>query len=166
MKFFFIAILLSPFLLFSQMKENGIAPGLSAVFANEETGINLRAHYFPSHKMCFGIETNFFSKKLDLHRRVENMEITLNGHFIFRLNEHFGVYPLIGLGWKRAWIERDDTSSLDTGFRALCGGGIHGSFNNFAPYFEYIYGAGSVFESEGIFILGTFFTIPFNHENK
>lgn len=133
----------------AQMKENGVGPGASVVFGKEETGINLRFHYFPNHKSCFGIETNIFPK--EGHDLTENMEITLNGHLIFELSEHIGVYPLAGVGWKNLHDE--------SGFRALMGGGFHGKYGRFAPYTEYIYGAG--FESEGIFIVGTFYTIPF-----
>ena len=127
------------------MKESGVAPGLSSV-VGDHTGINLRFHYFPSHKMCFGLESNLFPQKD--HALSEGMEVTFNGHFIFELSHHWGVYPLVGAGWKNLKHE--------SGFRALTGGGFHGMYGRFAPYFEYIYSSG--FEPEGIVIIGTFFT--------
>ncbi len=127
------------------MKESGVAPGISTV-VGDHTGVNLRFHYFPSHKMCFGLESNLFPQ--NDHALSEGMEVTFNGHFIFELSHHWGVYPLVGAGWKNLKHE--------SGFRALTGGGFHGMYGRFAPYFEYIYSSG--FEPEGIVIIGTFFT--------
>ena len=152
MKNAFLFLMLFPTLVFSQMRENGVGPGASIVVAEEEVGVNLRFHYFPNHKMCFGLETNIFPQKGE--GLSEGLELTLNGHYIIELSEHWGVYPIGGVGWKK--------HDHESGFRALIGGGFHGTYGRFAPYIEYIYGAG--FESEGIFILGTFFTIPFNKE--
>ena len=152
MRFICVLLTLFPMVLCAQMKERGVGPGASLVVGEEEVGLNLRFHYFPSHKMCFGLETNIFPQEgEDLS---EGLELTLNGHYIFELSEHWGVYPIGCLGWKKHHDE--------SGFRALMGGGFHGSYGRLAPYIEYIYGAG--FESEGIFIVGTFFTIPFNKE--
>ncbi len=145
MKRLLFCILLAPLLVFAQMKESGVAPGASVV-TGAHTGINLRFHYFPNHKMCFGLESNLFPKSG--HSLKEGMEITLNGHFIFEMSQHWGVYPLVGAGWKN--LEHE------SGFRALTGGGLHGNYGRFAPYVEYIYSSG--FESEGIVIIGTFFT--------
>ena len=154
MRAYLLTLLLTPVLLFAQMKEdeNGVAPGASIVLGEKETGVNLRFHYFPSHEMCVGLETNFFPE--EGHSISENMEVTLNGHYIIGLNRHWGVYPIGGVGWKR--VEEE------SGWRALMGGGFHGSYGRFAPYIEYIYGAG--FEDEGIFIIGTFFTVKFGKE--
>ena len=154
MKLISLIIILFPFMLFAQMKEDGVGPGASVVVGEGEVGFNLRFHYFPSHKMCFGLESNIFPQKGEALS--EGMELTLNGHYIMELSEHWGIYPIGGVGWKK--------HKEESGFRALMGGGFHGSYGRFAPYIEYIYGAG--FESEGIFILGTFFTIPFNQEKE
>ncbi|MFT6868074.1 MAG: hypothetical protein ACJA08_002924 [Cyclobacteriaceae bacterium] len=148
---FFLAYIIPIFLDAQKNEGSGIAPGLSAVLA-EETGFNIRLHYFPSHKMCFGVETNFFPKtEMDLKN---DMEITFNGHFIFELGEHWGIYPLVGAGWKK--------TKEDSGWRALTGGGFHGKYGIFQPYIEYIYNTG--FKSEGAFIIGTFLTLEFKKE--
>lgn len=144
-------MLLFPLLLSAQMKENGVAPGASVVLG-EHTGVNLRLHYFPNHKMCFGLESNLFPKSG--HSLSEGMEVTFNGHFIFEVSEHLGVYPLVGAGWKN--LEHE------SGFRALTGGGLHGKYGRLAPYVEYIYSSG--FEPEGIVIIGTFFTFELGKE--
>lgn len=133
------------------MKESGVAPGLSSV-VGPHTGVNIRFHYFPSHKMCFGLESNLFPKQN--YSLSEGMEVTFNGHFIFELSHHWGVYPLVGVGWKN--LEQE------SGFRSLTGGGFHGMYGRFAPYLEYIYSSG--FESEGIIIIGTFFTFELSKE--
>lgn len=151
MKPLLFGILFTPCILFSQMKESGVAPGASVV-TGHHTGVNLRFHYFPSHKMCFGLETNLFPKSD--HSISEGMEVTLNGHFIFELSHHWGVYPLVGAGWKNLKDE--------SGFRALTGGGFHGTYGRFAPYVEYIYSSG--FNSEGIVIVGTFLTFKLGKE--
>ncbi|MEP1032182.1 hypothetical protein [Ekhidna sp.] len=152
MKYLLFCAIFLPFLLSAQMKESGVAPGASVVMG-EHTGVNLRFHYFPSHKMCFGLESNLFPKSG--HSVSEGMELTLNGHFILEVSEHWGVYPLVGAGWKN--LEHE------SGFRALTGGGLHGNYGRLAPYVEYIYSSG--FEPEGIFIIGTFFTFALGEEH-
>ena len=152
MRLLLLTLIFLPLVLCAQMKENGVGPGASLVVGEEEVGFNLRFHYFPSHKMCVGLETNIFPQRGE--ELSEGMEVTLNGHYIIELSEHWGIYPIGGVGWKK--------HEEESGLRALMGGGFHGTYGRFAPYIEYIYGAG--FESEGIFIVGTFFTIPFNKE--
>lgn len=151
MKQLLITLLFVPSVLIGQMKESGVAPGASVVLG-EHTGVNLRFHYFPSHKMCFGLESNLFPKSGQ--SLSEGMELTLNGHFIFEMSEHWGFYPLVGAGWKN--LEHE------SGFRALTGAGLHGNYGRLAPYAEYIYSSG--FEPEGIFIIGTFYTIKLGKE--
>ena len=147
-----ILLLFVPCALMAQKENSGVAPGASFAYA-EEAGINLRFHYFPSHKVCFGIETNIFPKSGE--SLSHNQEITLNGHYIFPFSEHWGVYPIGGVGWKK--------HEEESGFRALTGLGLHGTFDQVQPYVEYIYGSG--FQSEGILIVGTFITIQFGkHE--
>ncbi len=58
----------------------------------------------------------------------------------------------MGVGYEE--IKKE--GKFEGGWRALIGGGLHKNIGRFAPYAEYIYGAG--FESQGIFIVGTFYT--------
>lgn len=150
MKFRRPGILIFPMLLFSQMNEDGVGYGAGTVVGKEEVDFNLRFHYFPGHIVGFGLQTNISPKKSE--KLSEGVE--LNGHYIFKLSEHWGMFPIGGVGWNKPINE--------SGLSALMGGGFHGSYRRFAPSIEYIYGAG--FKSEGIFIPDTFFTIPFIKE--
>jgi len=144
-----IAILFSPLLILGQMKEGWIAPGASLVVGHTgNLGLNLRTHYIPNERMCIGLETNLFPEDGKLFEK----EYTLNAHFFFEIEELISVYPLLGLGYE----EIKEEGEWEGGWRALIGGGLHKNIGRFAPYAEYIYGAG--FESQGIFIFGTFYT--------
>ena len=130
-------------------RTDGVAPGMAAVFG-PENGANIRFYYFANEIICFGPEVNFFPE--DGHSLGDNIELSFNGHYIFELVEHIGIYPIGGVSWK-------NTEKHGSGFRANMGLGLHGSYGRFAPYSEYIYSAG--FEDEGIFLIGTFFTFRF-----
>ena len=147
-----IIILLSvlmPMVLFGQMQEGWIAPGASLVVGHTgNLGLNLRTHYIPNERMCIGLETNLFPEGGELVER----EFTLNAHFFFEVEEVVSLYPLLGVGYEQIREENE----WDGGWRSLFGAGLHKNIGRFAPYAEYIYGAG--FESQGIFIVGTFYT--------
>ena len=138
-----------PMALFGQMQEGWIAPGASLVVGHTgNLGLNLRTHYIPNERMCIGLETNLFPEGGELVER----EFTLNAHFFFEVEEVVSLYPLLGVGYEQIREENE----WDGGWRALFGAGLHKNIERFAPYAEYIYGAG--FESQGIFIVGTFYT--------
>lgn len=144
-----LSVVLMPALLFGQMQEGWIAPGASLVVGHTgNLGLNLRTHYIPNERMCIGLETNLFPEGGELVER----EFTFNAHFFFEVAEVVSLYPLLGVGYEEIRHEGD----WDGGWRALFGGGLHKNIGRFAPYAEYIYGAG--FESQGIFIVGTFYT--------
>ena len=146
---FVIFMLLAPMLLKAQMEEGWIAPGASLVVGHTgNLGLNLRTHYIPNERMCIGLETNLFPEGGELVER----EFTLNAHFFFEVEEVVSIYPLLGAGYE----EIREEEKWDGGWRALVGGGLHKNIGRFAPYAEYIYGFG--FESQGIFIIGTFYT--------
>ena len=149
-----IAVVLLPCLLFGQEKEHAwIAPGASLVVGHTgNLGFNLRTHYIPNERWCIGLETNLFPE----HGELVEKEFTLNAHFFIELGEEFvSLYPLLGVGYEE--IKKEGEDSFEGGWRALFGAGFHKNVGRFAPYAEYIYGAG--FESQGIFIVGTFYTI-------
>lgn len=144
-----VLLFLSPSILIGQMRENRIAPGASLVVGKSGSlGVNLRIHYIPNDRMCIGLEANLFPEGGELVER----EFTLNAHYFFEVEELFSVYPLLGVGYEDIREENEK----DGGWRALFGGGVHKNIGRFAPYAEYIYAAG--FESQGIFIIGTFYT--------
>ena len=150
MKAISVIVLLLPCLLFGQMKEGWIAPGASLVVGHTgNLGFNLRTHYIPNERMCIGLETNLFPEEGTLVEK----EYTLNAHFFFEVEEVVSLYPLLGVGYEEI---KEEEGGFEGGWRALIGGGLHKNVGRFAPYAEYIYGAG--FESQGIFIIGTFFT--------
>jgi len=138
-----------PIWLFAQMEEGWIAPGASLVIGHTgNLGVNLRTHYIPNERMCIGLETNLFPEEGSLVEK----EFTLNAHFFFEVEEVVSIYPLLGVGYG----EIKEEGEWEGGWRALFGGGFHKNIGRFAPYAEYIYGAG--FESQGIVIVGTFYT--------
>ncbi len=144
-----ICLLLLPDLLYAQKKERWIAPGASLVIGHTNNlGVNLRTHYIPNERMCIRFETNLFPEEGALVER----EFTLNAHLFFEVEEVVSVYPLLGVGYEEIKEER----AWKGGWRALFGGGFHKEIGRFAPYAEYIYSAG--FESQGLLILGTFYT--------
>lgn len=144
-----IILALIPSVLFGQMEEGWIAPGASLVIGHTgNLGLNLRTHYIPNERMCIGFETNLFPESGELVEK----EFTLNAHFFFEVEEVVSLYPLLGVGYE----EIREEGEWEGGWRALIGGGLHKNIGRFAPYAEYIYGAG--FESQGIFIIGTFYT--------
>ena len=143
-----ILIALSPYVFFGQMREGWIAPGVSLVVGHTgNLGLNLRSHYIPNEQMCVGIETNLFPED----GRLVEKEFTLNIHYFIEVEEVVSFYPLLGAGYE----EIKEEGEWKDGWRVLIGGGLHKNIGRFAPYAEYIYGAG--FESQGIFIFGTFF---------
>lgn len=132
--------------------QNGVAPGIAAIFG-PENGINTRFYYFPNEHSCFGPEVNFFpSSDGEL---ADGLEIAINGHYIFEITHKLGMYPIAGAGWKRL-------DSKEDGWRANLGLGLHWSAGRFVPYSEYIYSLG--FEDEGVFLIGTFFTFGFHNQ--
>ena len=100
-------------------------------------------------KWCIGLETNLFPEDGSLVEK----EYTINAHYFVEVEHIVSFYPLLGVGYEE--IKREE--GWEAGWRALLGGGLHKNIGRFAPYAEYIYGAG--FESQGIFIVGTFYTI-------
>ncbi len=145
-----ICLLLLPGFQYAQKKESWIAPGASLVIGHAgNLGVNLRTHYIPNERMCIGFETNLFPEEGVLAEK----EFTLNAHFFFEVEEKVSIYPVLGVGYAEIKEEREWRG----GWRALLGGGFHKDIGRVAPYAEYIYGAG--FESQGILILGTFYTL-------
>jgi len=152
-----ISFTVLPSLLLGQMEEGWIAPGASLVVGHTgNLGLNLRMHYIPNERMCIGVETNLFPEGGELIER----EFTLNAHFFFEVEEVVSLYPLLGVGYE----EIREEGEWEGGWRALIGGGLHKNIGRFAPYAEYIYGAG--FESQGIFIVGTFFTFSIGKKEE
>ena len=150
-----IPVFFIPFILLSQMQEGWIAPGASLVVGHRgDLGLNLRTHYIPNERMCIGLETNLFPHEGELIER----ELTLNAHFFFEVEKVVSLYPLLGIGFE----EVKEEGEWNGGWRALFGAGLHKNIGRFAPYAEYTFGAG--FESQGIFIVGTFYT--FRLHNK
>lgn len=148
-RLFILSIFCIPFGLFGQMEEGWIAPGASLVVGHTgNLGLNLRTHYIPNERWCIGLETNLFPE----HGSLVEREYTLNAHYFIELEEVVSLYPLLGVGYE----EIKEGGEWEGGWRALVGGGFHKNIGRFAPYAEYIYGAG--FESQGIVIVGTFYT--------
>lgn len=157
MKQLLIGLLLVPILSFSQMQEGWIAPGASLVVGHTgNLGLNLRTHYIPNERWCIGFESNLFPEGGELIEK----EFTLNAHFFVEVEEFVSLYPLLGVGYEE--IKKEGENTFEGGWRALIGGGLHKNVGRFAPYAEYIYGAG--FESQGIFIVGTFYTFRLGKE--
>lgn len=155
MRRFIICLLFIPTLAFAQMEEGWIAPGASLVVGHTgNLGLNLRTHYIPNEKWCIGFETNLFPE----HGSLVEKEFTLNAHYFVEVEHVVSLYPLLGVGYE----EIKEEGVWEGGWRALIGGGLHKNVGRFAPYAEYIYGAG--FESQGIFIVGTFYTIKLGKE--
>lgn len=132
-----------------------------------EFGGHARAYYnLKNDKICFGPEFSQFSKKKitvgseEITARLR--EVNFNLHYIFELNETWGVYPLVGLNMSFVNEEITNISSGHTEthkaeeFGTNLGIGLHKNVNRWMIFGEF----DRLFSdlSQNSFLIGAFFT--------
>ena len=111
------------------VEEHGISVGIGIPysFELETVGINARAYYNLTEKICFGPEASYFKKD---DKTIKDVEFV--GHYIFE-TKWVGIYPLIGINYTQ---ETEHEHTIDA-FGVVYGAGTHRNFGNFTTFIEY-----------------------------
>lgn len=123
--------------------------GVGAVYGDDiqEPGMNVRATYFTHERICFGPEFTIFQSH-QVQKDGEDIELNLwevnfNGHYVFELTHHLGIFPLVGLNIsrEREEIESPDESLVlrETAWGVNLGFGAHYGVGRFLFFAEYDY---------------------------
>ena len=166
-----LAILLSLTALVSA-QDISIGGGLAYNGSQDVLGLNLRAYKNIGPKFCFGPEVILFApiKKTINQHEVEKriLEFNVNAHYVFELDHHFGVFPIIGFNYT---VEREKIFEANSEeferenhdfFGLNLGAGLHCPFQHFIPFLEYEYVLSEL--KEHIISIGLF--IPIGHASE
>lgn len=107
---------------------NSITIGSGALysFANEITGVNLKAYYNWNDYWCVGPEIALLSEG---DKTIK--EISLVAHYIFE-TKHFGVFPLMGV----KYTDEVELTESSFGYGIIYGVGIHRNFGRLGLFTE------------------------------
>jgi len=113
----------------------------------ENGGIHLRGYYnLKGEHICFGPEYSYFFSRTENINGTEVTkklsEVNFNIHYIFELDEKWGVYPLLGAN---VTFEKEEIELLngefieekETIYGANLGFGVHRSFGEWVVFAEY-----------------------------
>ena len=118
---------------------------------------NLRIYFFPNHKICFGPEFAYFPKIKEGGIEKELTEFGISGHYIFKLSESIGFYPLVGINYAIETERELDIHEEKTSLGLNLGGGFHLEYGRFFPFAEYKYVTSDLAQS--VFSIGVLFNI-------
>ena len=149
-----------------------LGPGILYGDDIQQVGVHVRGYYnLPGDRICFGPEySHFFSKsehqdgeKISKHLN----EINFNLHYIFELNDKWGIYPVTGinLSFEREEIRFQNGgvhNYHDSAFGANLGIGIHRSVNKWLVFGEFDHLFSDL--SQNSFVMGAFYTFGKDNE--
>ncbi|WP_405566941.1 outer membrane beta-barrel protein [Polaribacter sp. Asnod6-C07] len=105
----------------------GFGPTLE--LSHSLAGINGRFYYGVNESFCFGPEISYFPyQNTDKGYEKSIIDLNINAHYIFELNESLGVYPLSGINYtieNERFVEENDEHKKENGFGINYGVGIH-----------------------------------------
>lgn len=120
-------------------------PGVGVTYGSniKSAGLNLRGYDFIDEHICFGPEFSYFSADGVRNEEFSLMELNFIGHYVFKIAEHLGAYPLSGLNYS---IEkrREPDSENEKAWGLNVGGGIHYELAGFFPFLEYKFITGPI----------------------
>jgi uncharacterized membrane-anchored protein len=128
----------------SEVQEEGqsILLGLAPTLELKETlyGINGRLYYGVNKAFCFGPEISYFPYQNISHNLEKSIiDLNVNAHYIFELNEKTGVYPVSGINYtiEQERADHDNEHEKEEGFGINYGVGIHYKIKNFYIFSEF-----------------------------
>ncbi len=118
---------------------------------------NIRVYFFPNHKICLGPEFAYFPKIKEGALERELVEYGFSGHYIFKLSESIGFYPLLGINYAIETEKELDIHEEKTSLGLNLGAGFHLEYGRYFPFAEYKYVASDLAQS--VFSIGVLFNL-------
>ena len=138
-----IGLLIAMFSSLNLVAQQGAVVGLGPTYEIDEQlfGINTRFFYGKNERFCFGPELSFFPfQDIDLENEVSILDLNLNAHYIFELNDKTGVYPLSGINYtieSEREILFPEESEREKAFGLNYGVGAHYNLKNVFVFIEF-----------------------------
>ena len=143
-----------------------LGPGVLYGDDIQQVGIHVRGYYnLPGDRICFGPEFSHFFSKSE-HRDGEEIskylnEINFNLHYIFELNDKWGIYPVTGvnLSFEREEVRLQNggvQNNRDSAVGVNLGIGLHRAVNNWLIFGEFDHLFSDL--SQKSFVMGAFYT--------